>query len=111
MWRARAAELWRRRADWALVVAATVGGGWLAGEAGLPSGYMFAAMLVGLCYAIVSPGRLSMPPCRLVFILYIASLYEAIQVDGILVVGFADDTNLLSYNNDIEANYQRLKSA
>lgn len=62
MWRARAAELWRRRADWALVVAATVGGGWLAGEAGLPSGYMFAAMLVGLCYAIVAPGRLSMPP-------------------------------------------------
>ena len=51
------------------------------------------------------------PLSPILFILYIASLYEAIRVDGILVVGFADDTNLLSYSNDIEANCRRLESA
>jgi membrane AbrB-like protein len=44
------------------VVGATVGGGWLAGRAGLPSGYLFVALLVGLAYALVAPGRLSLPP-------------------------------------------------
>jgi uncharacterized protein len=52
----------RRLADWALVATATVGGGWLAGRAGLPSGYLFAAMLAGLCYALAAPGRLALPP-------------------------------------------------
>ena len=51
----------RRLADWALVAAATVGGGWLAGRAGLPSGYLFAAMLAGLGYALAAPGRLALP--------------------------------------------------
>jgi Reverse transcriptase (RNA-dependent DNA polymerase)/Endonuclease-reverse transcriptase len=51
------------------------------------------------------------PLSPILFILYIASLYEAIRVDGILVVGFADDTNLLSYSNNIEANCRRLESA
>jgi membrane AbrB-like protein len=44
------------------VVGATVGGGWLAGRAGLPSGYLFVALLVGLTYALVAPGRFSLPP-------------------------------------------------
>jgi uncharacterized protein len=43
-------------------VAATVGGGWLAGRAGVPSGYLFVAMLTGLGYALLAPGRLSLPP-------------------------------------------------
>ena len=47
----------------------------------------------------------------ILFILYIALLYEAIKVDGVVVVGFADDTNLLSYSNDIVANCRRLESA
>jgi hypothetical protein len=51
------------------------------------------------------------PLSPILFILYIASLYEAIKVDGIKVVGFADDTNLLSYSNDIDANCRRLESA
>ncbi len=52
----------RKAADWLLVVAATTGGGWLAGRAGLPSGYLFAAMLVGIGYALAAPGRLALPP-------------------------------------------------
>jgi membrane AbrB-like protein len=43
-------------------VAATAGGGWLAGRAGLPSGYLFVALLAGLGYALLAPGRLSLPP-------------------------------------------------
>jgi len=34
----------------------------LADRAGLPSGYLFAALLVGLGYALLRPGRMSMPP-------------------------------------------------
>jgi uncharacterized protein len=37
------------------------GGGWLAGRAGLPSGYLFVGMLAGLGYALAAPGRLSLP--------------------------------------------------
>ena len=33
----------------------------LADLAGLPSGYLFAALLVGLGYAMLRPGRMSMP--------------------------------------------------
>ena len=51
------------------------------------------------------------PLSPILFILYIASLYEAIRVDGIRIVGFADDTNLLSFSSDIEANCRRLESA
>jgi len=32
------------------------------GRAGVPSSYLFAAMLGGLAYAIAAPGRLSLPP-------------------------------------------------
>ena len=52
----------RKAADWALVVGATVGGGWLAGHAGLPSAYLFVALLAGLAYALAAPGRLALPP-------------------------------------------------
>ena len=47
--------------DWIVIVAVTVGGGWAADEAGLPGGYLFAALLVGLVYALNAPGRLTMP--------------------------------------------------
>jgi retron-type reverse transcriptase len=50
------------------------------------------------------------PLSPILFILYIASLYEAIRVDGVLVVGFADDINLLSYSSDVAANCRRLES-
>src|SRR4051812_6055596 len=52
----------QRRADWAAIAAATTAGGWLAGRVGLPSGYLFVALLVGLGCALAAPGRVSMPP-------------------------------------------------
>ncbi|MEA2427197.1 MAG: uncharacterized protein QOF37_825 [Thermoleophilaceae bacterium] len=47
--------------DRAIAVAATAAGGWLADRAGLPSGYLFVAMVVGLAYALLAPGRLELP--------------------------------------------------
>lgn len=47
--------------DWAALAAATIAGGWVADRVGVPSGYLFAAMLVGLVTAIASPGRLALP--------------------------------------------------
>jgi membrane AbrB-like protein len=47
--------------DWVVAALAIIAGGWLAGRAGLPSGYLFVAMLVGLGYALLAPGRLTMP--------------------------------------------------
>src|SRR5208337_635114 len=51
------------------------------------------------------------PLSSILFNLYLASLYETLYRDGLQVVGFADDTNLITYNSDIAANYRRLESA
>ena len=45
-----------------MIAAGTIGGGWLADRAGLPSGYLFAAIVVGLIYALAAPGRVKLPP-------------------------------------------------
>jgi hypothetical protein len=55
----------------------------------------------------VVAGVLQGSPLSLVlFILYIASLYEALKKDHLLVsiVGFADDTNLLVFGRNVKAN-------
>jgi uncharacterized protein len=48
--------------DWLLLAALTVGGGWLLGRIGLPAGYLYSALVAALAYALIVPGRLSMPP-------------------------------------------------
>ena len=56
------------------------------------------------------PQGLSLSP--ILFIIYIASLYEKLgSVAGLTVVGFADDTNLLSFARDAQANRRRLEQA
>jgi uncharacterized protein len=47
--------------DWCVVVGVSIGAGWLLGQIGVPSGYLFAAMLTGLGYALLAPGRLELP--------------------------------------------------
>jgi membrane AbrB-like protein len=47
---------------WPLVLAATVGGGWVLDRAGLPSAYLFAALLAGLAAALSRPGALELTP-------------------------------------------------
>ena len=51
----------RRLADWLLLGAVTVVLGAGLGVAGLPSPYLFGALLAGLGAALVTPGRLEVP--------------------------------------------------
>ena len=52
------------------------------------------------------------PISSILFNIYIASLYKNLQsIVGLLVVGFADDTNLLSFAQEGQANQQRLEQA
>jgi membrane AbrB-like protein len=47
---------------WPALLAATVAGGWVLDAAGLPSAYLFAALLAGLAAALTLPGRFAFPP-------------------------------------------------
>jgi Reverse transcriptase (RNA-dependent DNA polymerase) len=52
------------------------------------------------------------PLSPILFILYIATLYEALASSpGLIVVGFADDTNLMTVGRDVQANCRRLENA
>ena len=53
------------------------------------------------------------PLSPILFILYIASLYQALKTAHPLVsiVGFIDDTNLLAFGKDSVANTQQLEKA
>ena len=52
----------RGPAPWAGLAAATGVAGWALGEAGVPSSYLFGALLLGLVVAIAWPERLAVPP-------------------------------------------------
>ena len=52
----------RRAAPWAGAFLATFVVGRLFGGAGVPSSYLFGALLVGLVVALWRPGRLEVPP-------------------------------------------------
>ena len=52
------------------------------------------------------------PLSPILFLLYIATLYKALaKCPGLLVVGFADDTNLMAFSRDVQANCRRLENA
>src|SRR4051812_38600908 len=51
----------RGLAPWAALAAATGAAGWALGAVGLPSSFLFGALLVGLAVAIVRPERLEVP--------------------------------------------------
>jgi membrane AbrB-like protein len=53
--------LTRRAPAWVALGAATAALGWALGRAGLPSQYLFAALLVGLAAALARPHRLDVP--------------------------------------------------
>jgi membrane AbrB-like protein len=46
---------------WSALLAATVAGGWALDAAGLPSAYLFAALIAGLTAALAAPGALDLP--------------------------------------------------
>jgi membrane AbrB-like protein len=51
-----------RALTWAAAAGAVLGGGLLLGRAGLPSAYLFAALLLGLAVALRRPGTLDVHP-------------------------------------------------
>jgi hypothetical protein len=51
------------------------------------------------------------PLSPILFILYISTLYEELERDGLIIVGFSDDTNLLVASRDAPENCQRLRRA
>ena len=51
----------RRVLPWIGLVAATVASGWGLGALGLPSAYLFAALLVGIAVALTRPERAAVP--------------------------------------------------
>ena len=52
------------------------------------------------------------PLSPILFLLYITSLYKALERHGNLtIIGFADDTNLLVASRDVSENCRRLESA
>ena len=52
------------------------------------------------------------PLSPILFVLYITSLYQALQKDNSLaIIGFADDTNILTASRDPESNCRRLERA
>ena len=52
------------------------------------------------------------PLSPILFLLYIATLYEALaKSPGLLVVGFADDINLMVFSGNAQANCRRLENA
>ena len=60
-----------------MACAATAAGGWAAGRAGVPSSYMFTAILVGIAIGLAAPGWLELPP----------TLFPAGQAAAGVVVG------------------------
>jgi membrane AbrB-like protein len=50
--------MWR----WPAMIGACAGLGWLLDRAGVPSSYLFAALLLGLAVALARPGSLAVPP-------------------------------------------------
>jgi membrane AbrB-like protein len=70
----------------ALACAATAAGGWVAGRAGVPSSYLFAAIVVGIAAALLLPGRLELP----------GALFPAGQAVAGVVVGTYLHTSTLA---------------
>ena len=59
--------------------------------------------------ARVPQGSLLSP---VLFLLYISTLYKALEgIQGMVVIGFADDTNLMSFSHDPHMNCHRLEAA
>ena len=70
----------------AIASAATVAGGWAADQAGVPSSYLFAAILVGIAIALGKPGWFDLP----------APVFPAGQAVAGVVVGTYLHTDTLS---------------
>jgi membrane AbrB-like protein len=72
-------------ARWACLAAATAAAGWSLGALGLPSSYLFGALLVGIAAALLAPEQLGVPD---------AGFTGALAVAGVALGTFLDSSSL-----------------
>jgi len=72
-------------ARWACLAAATRAAGWALGALGLPSSYLFGALLAGIAAALLAPERLRMPD---------RAFTGALAVAGVVLGTFLDSSSL-----------------
>jgi uncharacterized protein len=72
-------------ARWTCLIAATTAAGWVLGRLGLPSSYLFGALLAGIAAALLAPDRLAVP----------AAGFTAAQAIAGVVVGTLLDSSSL----------------
>ena len=69
-------------ARWAALAAATAAAGCALGAAGLPSSYLFGALLVGIAAALLAPDRLTIPPPVFTLALVVAGVVLGTLLDS-----------------------------
>ena len=72
-------------ARWACLTGATAAAGWALGAAGLPSSYLFGALLAGIGAALLAPDRFALPP---------AGFTAGLAVAGVALGTFLDSSSL-----------------
>jgi len=77
-----AAERMRTAARWAGLAGATAATGWAIGELGLPSSYLFGALLCGIAAALLAPDRLVVPPVAFTAALALAGVVLGTLLDS-----------------------------
>jgi membrane AbrB-like protein len=80
----------RAAARWAGVAAATGAAGWGLGALGLPSSYLFGALLVGIAAALLAPGAHAVAPAAFTASLAIAGVVLGTLLDSSSLDAIAD---------------------
>lgn len=81
----------RRPASWAVLGAATVAAGWLLGRIGLPSSYLFAALVLGIAVALRAADPLAVSP---------PAFAAAQAVTGVVLGGYLQSGALEALGDD-----------
>jgi membrane AbrB-like protein len=76
---------WMAAARWACLAGATAAVGWALGALGLPSSYLFGALLVGIATTLIAPDRVAVPD---------AGFTAAQAVAGVALGTFLDSSSL-----------------
>jgi uncharacterized protein len=77
-------------ARWAALAAATAAAGWALGATGLPSSYLFGALLVGIAAALLAPDRLAIPQPAFTGALAVAGVVLGTLLDSSSLDAIAD---------------------
>jgi uncharacterized protein len=75
---------------WSVLAAATAAAGWALGALGLPSSYLFGALLVGIAAALLAPERLAIPAPAFTAALAVAGVVLGTLLDSSSLDAIAD---------------------